>query len=79
MLQLMIYPAYWTLPISGAAVGFITNWIALQLIFRPVDPMPIKWSGETMWTFQGFCLARQDEISETFSEYIASNVLTSQV
>ena len=79
MVQLMLFPANWTLPISGAIVGFMTNWIALQLIFKPVEPMEIKCNGSTIFTLQGFCLARQKEVSVTFSEYIAGKVLTSEV
>lgn len=79
MTQLMLFPANWTLPVSGAVVGFMTNWIALQLIFKPIEPMPFTFNEETLFTIQGFCLARQKEVSVTFSEYIASNVLTSEV
>ena len=79
MSQLLLFPANWTLPISGAIVGFMTNWIALQLIFKPVEPLELKWNGKTLATIQGFCLARQKEVSVTFSEYIAGNVLTSEV
>lgn len=78
MTQLMLFPANWTLPISGAIVGFMTNWIALQLIFKPIEPVHFKCTGDKVITIQGFCLARQKEVSLTFSEYIANNVLTSE-
>lgn len=79
MAQLMFFPANWTLPISGAIVGFMTNWIALQLIFKPIEPVHFNCNGDKVVTIQGFCLARQKEVSLTFSEYIANNVLTSEV
>ena len=79
MTQLMLFPANWTLPVSGAIVGFLTNWIALQLIFKPIEPYQLKLNDYTVTTIQGFCLARQKEVSLTFSEFIAKNVLTSEV
>lgn len=79
MLQLMLFPLNWTLPISGAVVGFLTNWIALQLIFKPIEPFHVELGGVSLMTIQGFCLARQKEVSVTFSEFIATNVLTSEV
>jgi uncharacterized membrane protein YheB (UPF0754 family) len=38
-MQLMIFPQNWTLPIGGAVVGFLTNWIALKGIFEPINPV----------------------------------------
>lgn len=69
----MLYPVYWTLPISGAVVGFITNWIAIKLIFEPVLPVYIG-----PFKVQGMFLRRQKEVSAEFSEYLANNLLTSE-
>eukprot|EP01031_Cornospumella_fuschlensis_P038180 gene38180-46391_t len=41
MIQWMLFPANWTLPISGAVVGYITNWIALKMIFEPLYPSKV--------------------------------------
>lgn len=68
-----LFPVYWTLPIGGAVVGFITNWIAIKLIFEPVQPVAIG-----PFTMQGMFLRRQIEVSAEFSEYISNNLLTSQ-
>jgi hypothetical protein len=38
MVQWMFFPYNWTLPIGGAVVGYITNWIALKWIFEPLYP-----------------------------------------
>ncbi|CAM9108259.1 unnamed protein product [Ectocarpus fasciculatus] len=69
----ILFPKYWTLPISGAVVGFITNWIAIKMIFEPVKPYyigPLK--------VHGMFLRRQKEVSAEFSEYLANNLLTSE-
>jgi hypothetical protein len=69
----MTYPVYWTLPISGAVVGFITNWIAIKMIFEPVTPCYIG-----PFKIHGMFLRRQKEVSAEFSEYLANNLLTSE-
>lgn len=48
LLQAILYIYYdapWVLPTAGLIVGCITNWLALQMIFRPVHPVhiPIPW------------------------------------
>jgi len=73
MAQLMIYPALWTLPVSGAIVGLLTNWIAIELIFKPVNPVTYG-----SYSIQGLFLKRQREVSAEVSSYLAAEVLTSQ-
>lgn len=46
----MVYPALWTIPVQGAIVGYLTNWLAIYMIFEPVDEKKyffglIKWQG----------------------------------
>lgn len=73
MVQWMIFPANWTLPLGGAVVGFVTNWIALKMVFEPVEPVQIG-----PFVMQGMFLKRQKEVSAEFSTYLANNVLTSR-
>lgn len=73
MVQWMFYPRNWTLPVGGAIVGFITNWIALKWIFEPLVPTKVG-----PFVLQGMFLKRQAEVSRDFSAYIADNILTSQ-
>ena len=35
----IFYELPWTLAAGGAVVGYLTNWIALKLIFEPVEPV----------------------------------------
>ena len=51
-------PQWWVLPFFGFLVGTLTNWIAIQLIFTPVEP---KKFGP--FIVQGLFLKRQTEIS----------------
>lgn len=65
------FPVPWVLPVCGFIVGWVTNWVALNVIFRPVDPKTILGM-----TFHGLFLKRQEEVSETFCEIITEEVLT---
>lgn len=58
-------------PVGAAIVGYLTNWIALKVIFEPLEPMKI---GPV--TFFGIFLKRQAEVSVVFSNIIAQKVLT---
>lgn len=55
----LLYDKPWTLPAGGAVVGYITNWLAIKLIFEPVDPVRIG-----PFVLQGLFLKRQDEVRE---------------
>ena len=66
-------PQWWVLPFFGFLVGTLTNWIAIQLIFTPLEA---KKYGP--FTFQGLFLKRQKEISEEFSRVFTEDVLTAR-
>lgn len=66
-------PIWWTLPIQGVIVGYITNWVALTMIFRPLYEKklgPIK--------YRGLFIARQEEVSKKYSNVFATQVLTAR-
>lgn len=62
-----------TLLLLGAIVGYVTNWIALKWIFEPLIPTQCG-----PFLLQGLFLRRQNAVSEEFSSYISSNILTSR-
>lgn len=46
IIQMFIYvwvPQHWTVPFFAAIWGFLTNWIAIWMVFNPVHPRPIKY------------------------------------
>ena len=63
----------WTLSLGGTLVGLATNWIALKLIFEPVEP---KAYGP--FVLQGLFIRRQVGVAKDFGEFFASKILTSQ-
>ncbi|MGM0562696.1 MAG: DUF445 domain-containing protein [Pseudomonadota bacterium] len=65
------YPQWWILPLFGLMVGYATNWIALNIIFRPLYPVNILG-----FKFQGIFLSRQHEVSEVYTEIVTDEILT---
>jgi uncharacterized membrane protein YheB (UPF0754 family) len=37
----LLAPKPWTLPVAGAVVGYVTNWLAIKMIFEPVEPLQL--------------------------------------
>ncbi|CAH0482595.1 unnamed protein product [Peronospora belbahrii] len=60
-------------PVIGLLVGTITNWLALKMIFEPVNPK--KYCGIT---FHGLFLRRQNEVAEVYGKMVARDVLNSR-
>ncbi|KAL1498479.1 hypothetical protein AB1Y20_013804 [Prymnesium parvum] len=73
MVLWLFYEVPWTLAAGGAVVGYLTNLIALKLIFEPVEPKRI---GPFM--LQGMFLKRQHEVSEEFAECMTEKLLSSE-
>lgn len=65
---------WWVLPFFGVLAGALTNWIALQLIAHPAEPVKIG-----RFTLQGLYLKRQREVSQLFGETFCRNFLNSHV
>jgi uncharacterized membrane protein YheB (UPF0754 family) len=65
------FPHWWVLPIGGVIIGYVTNWVALWMIFEPVEPHkfgPLK--------VHGLFIRRQPEVSEVYGEIIAEDIVT---
>lgn len=75
LLEVGFYAAlerWWLLPLIGALDGLINNWLAIQMIFRPLQRK--RYLG--IFPFQGLFPARQDEISHDYGVMLANEVLT---
>lgn len=62
---------WWLLPIIGAVDGLVNNWLAIQMIFRPLEKK--RYLG--IFPFQGLFPARQAQISSEYSVMLADEVL----
>jgi uncharacterized membrane protein YheB (UPF0754 family) len=69
----IVYPQGWVLPAAGFLVGYITNWLAMNLIYEPREPVQIG-----PWQFQGVFIKRQREVASQFADVIADKVLTAE-
>ncbi|MBI42752.1 hypothetical protein [Marinobacter lutaoensis] len=65
------FPEPWVLPVGGFLVGFLTNWLAIHLIFSPAMPRRFLF-----WNVQGLFLRRQPEISEVWARLVAEELIT---
>ena len=67
----LLFKQAWMLPAFGGFVGFFSDWIALQMMFRP--QLPTKFMG---MTFQGLFLKRQKEVAADYALLISKQLLT---
>jgi uncharacterized membrane protein YheB (UPF0754 family) len=65
---------WWVLPVLGIFVGYITNLIAIWMIFEPVERK--KYLG--IIPFQGLFLRRQTEAGDVYAKIIADEIVTLQ-
>ncbi|WP_152205134.1 DUF445 domain-containing protein [Marinobacter changyiensis] len=65
------YQSWWVLPFFGLLVGWATNWIALNVIFRPLHEKKIG-----PLRLQGLFLKRQDEVAQSFCHIVTHEILT---
>lgn len=66
----MFYAAGWMLPAFGFFAGILSNWLALKMIFEPVEPVHLCG-----FELQGLFLKRQPQVSEVYAQIVADNVL----
>ncbi len=67
----LIWREPWMLPLFGGFVGFFSDWIALQMMFRPQHPVTLFGI-----TFQGLFLKRQNEVAADYASLISKQLLT---
>jgi uncharacterized membrane protein YheB (UPF0754 family) len=62
---------WWLLPILGVVIGYVTNWVALWMIYEPAEPRrygPLRW--------QGLFVRRQREVADVYASIVADDILT---
>lgn len=62
---------WWLLPILGVIVGYVTNWVALWMIYEPREPRKVG-----PLRFQGLFIRRQPEVSDVYARIVADDILT---
>ena len=66
------FPHWYVLPLGGVVIGWIVNYIGIEMIFEPVFPK--RW---VPWR-QGLLIKRQAEITDLYARLIADHVITLQ-
>ena len=64
-------PQWWVLPIGGVIIGYVTNWVALWMIFEPTEPRKVG-----PFKLQGLFIRRQHEVADVYAKIIADDVVT---
>ena len=64
-------PHWWVLPVLGTIVGWVTNWLAIWMIFEPNEPRKIG-----PWTLHGLFLKRQREVADVYATIVADEIVT---
>jgi uncharacterized membrane protein YheB (UPF0754 family) len=62
---------WWLLPLLGVVVGYVTNWVALWMIYEPPNWKrygPIRW--------KGLFIRRQPEVAGVYAKIVADEILT---
>lgn len=71
-LSFSVFDQWWLMPLVGGIVGLGTNYLALQMIFRPIEPK--KYAG--LVTYQGMFPSRQAEIAADYGRIAEREILT---
>lgn len=71
MVTWVFYKEPWVLPTFGLFVGFASDWLALQMLFRPLRPRTVMGL-----KVQGLFLRRQQEVAHDYGNLIADQILT---
>jgi uncharacterized membrane protein YheB (UPF0754 family) len=67
----LLFPHWWVLPACGVVVGWITNLLAIYMIFEPVEPRKF---GPLL--VHGLFLRRQREVADVYAGIIAEDIVT---
>ncbi len=69
----IFFKSWWVLPVFGILVGYATNWLAINMIFRPLAPIKIG-----RWTIQGLFIRRQREVAASWCKLVTTEIITLQ-
>lgn len=63
------------LPVAGALIGWVTNWLAVKLIFRPYQPIKFPLLD---YSLQGVVPKRRLELARNIGEVIEKELLSAR-
>lgn len=63
-------------PLIGALIGYVTNWLAIKMMFKPLKP--IKIGKFTLPFTPGIIPKNQSRLAESIADAISNNLLTEE-
>jgi uncharacterized membrane protein YheB (UPF0754 family) len=78
MVQMVAWAVFhnpWIMPAFGFGVGFISDYIALNMLFRPIRPK--KYLG--LIPFQGLLHAWRDEVTRDYAKILAEDLFSPEI
>ena len=73
MLVWSYFQVWWTLPLGGLMVGYVTNWLAIKMLFNPQQPQQIG-----PFVVHGLFLRRQQEVSVVYADIFTNRLLSAE-
>jgi uncharacterized membrane protein YheB (UPF0754 family) len=64
-------PIAWSFPLIGALIGYVTNWLAVRMIFRPRRPV-----GVSFLKFQGVLPRRKEAFARSIASAVEAHLFT---
>ncbi len=74
--EIAVYSQYLAPPVIGALIGYLTNRIAIKMLFRPLKP--VKCIGMRLPMTPGVIPSRRHELAANMGEVVGDHLLTSQ-
>ena len=65
----------WIMPAFGFTVGFISDYIALNMLFRPIHRDKVFG----LFPFQGLLHAQRDKITRDYAEILADDLFAPEI
>jgi uncharacterized membrane protein YheB (UPF0754 family) len=62
---------WWLLPLLGVVVGYVTNWVALWMIYEPAEPRKVG-----PFVVHGLFIRRQHDVAEVYARIVADEIVT---
>jgi len=78
LVQMVVWALFknpWIMPAFGFAVGFISDYIALNMLFRPVQEKKILG----LYTFQGLLHAQREKITRDYAKILADDLFAPEI
>ncbi len=76
MLETLPWLAYLLPPLLGALIGYVTNYVAIRMLFRPLHPWHLF--GIRLPMTPGIIPAKRGELAQRMGEMVGSHLLTAE-